>query len=136
VLTISDLSGIVGTSQAVSITGMKAYKSYLLHVKIYGYQPGDLNENLTWMSMSAAAINGAPLLTTQYVVAHGYSYRSGAGRYENSLDINLTLDGSAVTTDFGVTMTIVVGRSTLSGLLMKLEGSYVAEEVQSISSSF
>jgi hypothetical protein len=115
---------------------MKANKSYVIHAKIFAYQPNDANENLTWMSMSAAGINGSPVVTSQYVMAHGYSYRSGAGRYENSLDIDLTLDGSAVTTDFGVTLTIIVGRSTAAGLLMKLEGSYVAEEVQSISSTF
>jgi hypothetical protein len=115
---------------------MKANKSYVMHVKIFAYQPNDANENLTWMSLSAAGINGTPVVTSQYVIAHGYSYRSGAGRYENSLDIDLTLDGSAVATDFGVTLTIIVGRSTASGLLMKLEGSFVAEEVQSISSSF
>jgi hypothetical protein len=115
---------------------MKASKSYVIHVKIFGYQPNDANENLTWMSMSAAGINGSPTVTSQYVMAHGYSYRSGVGRYENSLAIDLTLDGSSVATDFGVTMTIIVGRSTAAGLLMKLEGSYVAEEVQSISTSF
>jgi hypothetical protein len=115
---------------------MKASKNYLFHVKIFAYQPNDPNENLTWMSVSAAGINGSPLVTTQYVLSHGYSYRTGVGRFENSASIEIALDGSGVTTDFGVTLTLTVGRNTAGSALVKLEGSYLAEEVQSISSTF
>ena len=135
-LTIGDLSGITGTSQAVSINGFKAGKSYLVHAKVFTYQPNDVNENFTWMSMSSAGVNGSPTVTTQYLLSHGYSYRSGAGRFENSISIDITLDGSAVETDYGVTMTFVVGRNTSGTLLVKLEGSFMAEEVQSVSTSF
>jgi hypothetical protein len=130
------LSGSSGTSQAVSINGFKANKSYLVHVKVFTYQPNDPGENFTWLSMSAGAINGSPALTTQYLVSHGYSYRTGTGRYENSYDIDLTLDGTGVITDYGVTMTFVCGRNTTGSLLMKLEGAFIAEEVQSVSGTF
>ena len=135
-LTIGDLSGVTGTSQAVSINGFKAGKSYLVHAKVFTYQPNDVNENFTWMSMSSAGVTGSPVVTTQYLLSHGYSYRSGAGRFENSISIDITLDGSAVATDYGVTMTFVVGRNTSGTLLVKLEGSFMAEEVQSVSTSF
>jgi hypothetical protein len=135
-LTFGDLSGVTGTSQAVSITGFKANKSYLVHAKVFTYQPNDPGENLTWLSMSSAGITGSPTVTTQYLLSHGYSYRSGAGRYENSFDIDITLEGSAVATDYGLTMTFVVGRNTSGTLLVKLEGSFMAEEVQSVSTSF
>jgi hypothetical protein len=130
------LSGVAGTSQAVSITGFKANKSYLVHAKVFTYQPNDPGENLTWLSMSSAGITGSPTVTTQYLLSHGYSYRSGAGRFENSYDIDITLEGSAVTTDYGLTMTFVVGRNTSGTLSVKLEGSFMAEEVQSVSTSF
>jgi hypothetical protein len=130
------LSGVSGTSQAVSINGFKANKSYLLHVKVFTYQPNDPGENFMWTSMSASGINGSPTVATQYLLSHGYSYRTGTGRYENSIDINITLDGGTVATDYGVTMTFVVGRNTSGTMLTKLEGSYIAEEVQTVSSTF
>jgi hypothetical protein len=130
------LSGVTGTSQAVSINGFKANKNYLVHAKVFTYQPNDAGEYFTWLSMSTSAINGSPVVTTQYLVSHGYSYRTGTGRFENSFDIDITLEGNGVPTDYGITMTFVVGRNTSGTLLVKLEGSFVAEEVQSISTSF
>ena len=120
----------------MSINGFKANKSYLVHAKVFTYQPNDPGENLTWLSMSSSGINGAPTVSTQYLLSHGYSYRSGTGRYENSFDIDITLEGSTVASDYGLTMTFVVGRNTSGTLLVKLEGSFMAEEVQSISTTF
>ena len=134
--TIGDLSGITGTSQSGSITGFKAGKSYVVRVKIMGYQPSDNSEYLVPMSVASSAISGTPVVTSRYLLSHSYSYRAGSIRYENSIDIDLTLDGSAVATDYGVTFTVTVGRNTSGTELVRFEASYVAIEVQTISSTF
>ena len=71
-----------------------------------------------------------------YVLAHSYSYRPGSIRYENSLLIDITLDGSSVATDYGVTFTVTAGRSTAGAELVRFEASYVALEVQSVGTTF
>jgi hypothetical protein len=134
--TISDLSGITGTAQAGSITGFKAGKNYVVRVKIMGYQPSDNSEYLVPMSLATSAISGSPAVTSRYLLSHSYSYRAGSIRYENSIDVDLTLDGSAVATDYGVTFTVTVGRNTSGAELVRFEASYVAIEVQAISTTF
>ena len=134
--TINDLSGGTGTSQAGSITGFKAGKNYVVRVKIFAYQPNDNSEYLLPLSVATSAISGTPNLTSKYLLSHSYSYRIGSIRYENSIDIDLTLDGSAVATDYGVTFTVTAGRGTAGTELVKFDGSFVAMEVQTISSTF
>jgi hypothetical protein len=112
---IPDLSGTPGTSQAGSISGFKAGKNYVVRVKIFAFQPSDSSEYLLPLSVSTSAISGTPTLTSKYLLSHSYSYRTGAIRYENSIDIDLTLDGTSVATDYGVTFTVTAGRNTSSG---------------------
>jgi hypothetical protein len=88
------------------------------------------------MSLSFAAINGSPALTSSYSTAQGSSYRTGATRYENSFSADVTLDGTGVDTDYGIRLTVIAGRSTASFELVKFVGSYVALQVDSITATF
>jgi hypothetical protein len=127
---------MAGTAQNGTIDGFKATKSYVVRVLIWTYQPNDLNENLMPLSITATGTNGTPTLVTKYVLSRSYSYRTGAIRYENSIQVDLVADGSASVTDFSIVLTITAGRSTASTALLRLEGSYTAVEVQSIASTF
>jgi hypothetical protein len=133
---MTDISGPTGTSGGGSITGFKAGKSYLLRVKIFAFQPSDNTEYFLPLGLTSSVINGAPVLTSKYLLSHSYSYRTGSVRYENSIDIDITLDGSAVSTDYGVTFTIVAGRSTSTTELVRLDATFVALEVQTVSTTF
>jgi hypothetical protein len=135
-LAIPDINGMAGTAQNGTIDGFKATKSYVVRVLIWTYQPNDLNENLMPLSITATGTNGTPTLVTKYVLSRSYSYRTGAIRYENSIQVDLVADGSASVTDFSIVLTITAGRSTASTALLRLEGSYTAVEVQSIASTF
>lgn len=133
---IGDISGTTGTSNTGSITGFKANKNYVVRVNIFAYQPSNSGNYYLPMSINFAAINGAPVLTSNYILAQGHSYRAGANRYENSFIADVVLDGSSVVTDYGFTMTVTAGRPT-SGLdLVKFSGSFVALEVQDVGDAF
>jgi hypothetical protein len=134
--TIGDISGAIGTSNFGSVTGFKANKSYVVHIKIYAYQPDDSGNYFLPMSLSFAAINGTPAVTSNYSTAQGSSYRTGSTRYENSFSAEVTLDGTGVDTDYGIRLTVIAGRSTASFELVKFVGSYVALQVDSITATF
>ena len=134
--TIGDISGGIGTSNFGSFAGFKANKSYVVHIKIYAYQPDDSGNYFLPMSLSIAAINGSPAVTSSYTTAQGSSYRTGATRYENSFSADVTLDGTGVDTDYGIRLTVIAGRSTTSFELVKFVGSYVALQVDSITATF
>jgi hypothetical protein len=88
------------------------------------------------MSLSFTAINGAPVVTANYSLAQGHSYRSGSTRYENSFIADVVLDGRSVATDYGLTLTVTAGRST-SGLdLVRFVGTFVALEVATVGDAF
>ena len=133
---IGDISGNAGTSNTGSITGFKANKSYVLRVNIIGYQPSDSSEYILPMSLSFTAINGAPVVVSSYSLVHGHSYRAGAIRYENSFIADVTLDGTSVVTDYGLTLTVIAGRATNSNQLVRFISSYVALQVDAVVSAF
>jgi Collagen triple helix repeat (20 copies) len=133
---IGDISGNIGTSNTGSITGFKANKSYVLRLTIVGYQPSDSSEYLLPMSLSFTPINGAPVVVSSYSLVHGYSYRAGAIRYENSFIADVTLDGTGVVTDYGLTLTVIAGRATNSNQLVRFISSYVALQVDAVASTF
>lgn len=133
---IGDISGNAGTSNTGSITGFKANKSYVLRLNIVGFQPSDSSEYILPMSLSFTAINGAPVVVSSYVLVHGHSYRAGAIRYENSFIADVTLDGTGVATDYGLTLTVIAGRATNSNQLVRFISSYVALQVDTVASTF
>jgi hypothetical protein len=126
----------VGTSNTGSISGFKANKKYVVRFNVYGYQPSNSSNFYLPMSLTFTATGGAPAVTSNYSLAQGHSYRSGANRYENSFVADVVLDGSAVATDYGLTLTITAGRST-SGLdLVRFVGSFVALQVETVGDTF
>ena len=133
---IGDISGNSGTSNTGSVTGFKANKSYVVRFNIVGFQPSNSSEYLLPMSLSFAAINGAPVISTSYSILHGYSYRTGAIRYENSFVAEVTLDGTGVVTDYGLTLTVIAGRATNTTDLVRFASSYVALQVDSVATTF
>jgi hypothetical protein len=133
---IGDISGNAGTSNTGSITGFKANKSYVLRLNIVGFQPNDSSEYILPMSLTFTAINGAPVVVSSYSLVHGHSYRAGAIRYENSMIAEVTLDGTGVATDYGLTLTVIAGRATNSNQLVRFLGSYVALQVDAVASTF
>jgi hypothetical protein len=133
---IGDISGNAGTSNTGSITGFKANKSYVLRLNIIGYQPSDSSEYILPMSLSFTAINGAPVVVSSYSLVHGHSYRAGTIRYENSFIADVTLDGTGVVTDYGLTLTVIAGRATNSNQLVRFISSYVALQVDAVVSAF
>jgi hypothetical protein len=135
-ITIGDISGGVGTSNTGSISGFKANKKYVVRFNIYGFQPSNSSNFYLPMSLTFTATGGAPAITANYSLAQGHSYRSGANRYENSFVADVVLDGSAVATDYGITLSVTAGRST-SGLdLVRFVGSYVALQVETVGDTF
>jgi len=133
---IGDISGNAGTSNTGSITGFKANKSYVLRLNIVGFQPNDSSEYILPMSLTFTAINGAPVVVSSYSLVHGHSYRAGAIRYENSMIAEVTLDGTGVATDYGLTLTVIAGRATNSNQLVRFISSYVALQVDAVVSAF
>ena len=133
---IGDISGNAGTSNTGSVTGFKANKSYVVRFNIVGFQPSNSSEYLLPMSLSFAAINGEPVISTSYSILHGYSYRSGSIRYENSFIADVTLDGTGVLTDYGLTLTVISARATNTTDLVRFISSYVALQVDSVGSAF
>ena len=134
--TIGDINGIIGASNTGSVTGFKATKCYVVRFNIYAYQPSDSSNYFLPMSLSFTATGGSPNVTANYSLAQGHSYRAGSTRYENSFIADVVLDGSAVVTDFGLTLTVVAGRSTATVELVKFVGSFIAMEVDTATVTF
>ena len=134
--TIGDINGIIGASNTGSVTGFKATKCYVVRFNIYAYQPSDSSNYFLPMSLSFTATGGSPNVTANYSLAQGHSYRAGSTRYENSFIADVVLDGSAVVTDFGLTLTVVAGRSTATIELVKFVGSFIAMEVDTATVTF
>ncbi len=135
-INIGDISGAIGTSNTGSISGFKAGKKYVVRFNIYGYQPSNSSNFYLPMSLIVSGTGGAPTITSNYSLAQGHSYRSGSNRYENSFIVDVVLDGGAVATDYGLTLTVTAGRST-SGLdLVRFVGSYVALQVETVGDAF
>jgi hypothetical protein len=127
---------MAGTGQQGAVDGFKATKSYYVRALIWTYQPNDSNDNLMPLSLTATGTNGTPVLVTKYVLSRAYSYRTSAFRYENSIQVDLVVDGSSSVTDYSIVFSVIAGRSTVSTSLLRLEGSFTAIEIQSATATF
>jgi hypothetical protein len=130
-LIFGDLSANAGSGQSIQLGGFKSRTSYLVHIKIYMYQPNDATEYYLPISFSANSDTGTPIAYSSYVVAHGYSYRSGTNRFENSIDAEVVLDGSAMNLDYEIALWVRSGRSTSGAQLVRINGNFTAIEVGS-----
>ena len=129
-LTFNDLSGSAGSGENVQVTGFESGKSYLVRVHIFTYQPNDSTEYFLPLSLSVTSTTSGVIAQTSYVLAHGYSYRSGSNRYENSIAAEIVLDGSSANVSYGITILVASGRVTSGTELVKISGSFTAQEVQ------
>jgi hypothetical protein len=130
-LIFGDLSANAGSGQSIQLSGFKARTSYLVHIKIYMYQPNDATEYYLPISFSATSDTGTVVAQSSYVVAHGYSYRSGTNRFENSIDAEVVLDGSGMNLDYEIGLWVNSGRSTSGAQLVRIRGTFTAIEVGS-----
>ena len=117
-LIFSNISGSVGSSSAATLTGLKAGKSYLIRLLVHTYHPSDrfLNSGMI-LNLTVVATNGSPVITKQYIPAFANTYRNGSEGYEWSLDGQLIINGSLVPEDFGLTVTVTAGKSTVVAAL-------------------
>ena len=129
-LTFNDLSGSGGSGQSIQINAFKASKSYLVRIKIFTYQPNFLALNFLPLTLEVSSSVSGVVAQSSFLLVHGYSSRSGVGRYENSIDAEVVLDGSSTNVAYGITVMVVSERSTTGTGLLKIEGTFTAEEVQ------
>ena len=117
-LIFSNISGSVGSSSAATLTGLKAGKSYLIRLLVHTYHPSDrfFNSGMI-LNLTVVATNGSPAITKQYIPAFANTYRNGSEGYEWSLDGQLIINGSLVPDDFGLTVTVTAGKSTVVAAL-------------------
>lgn len=129
-LTFNDLSGSAGSGENVQVSGFEAGKKYLVRLHIYTYQPNDSTEYFLPLSLSITSTTTGVIAQTSYILAHGYSYRSGSNRWENSIAAEIVLDGSSSNVSYGITILVAAGRLTTGIELVKISGSFTAQEVQ------
>jgi hypothetical protein len=129
-LTFADLSGSSGSGQSVQLNAFKANKNYLVKIKIYTYQPNDSTEYFLPLTLEVSSSATGVVAQTSFLLQHGYSARDGINRYENSIDAEVVLDGHLINVAYGITVLIKAGRSTSGTELVKISGSFTAQEVQ------
>ena len=112
-LIFSNISGSVGSSSTSNLDGLKAGKSYLIRLLIYTHHPDDRSFDLAMpLNLTTVATSGSPAITKQYVATSAYSYRNGIEGFEWSIDAQLIIDGSLVSSDYGISISIFAGKST------------------------
>jgi hypothetical protein len=130
-LTFNDLSGSAGSGQSYLLSAFEAGKSYLVRIRVISHQPNDLTEYFLPFSLTVTGTLPGVLVHSSYSLIHGYSYRSGSSRFENSIEAEIILDGSSTNVAYGINLLITAGRLTSGSELVKFEGSFTAQEVQS-----
>jgi hypothetical protein len=117
-LTFTNIIGAVGSSSTSNLDGLKAGKSYLIRFLIYTYHPANRYFDLKMpLNFSSAPTSGSPVITKHFVSASSNSYRNGVEGFEWSLSAEVILDGSLVTSDYGISVTVTAGKSTSSEAL-------------------
>jgi hypothetical protein len=131
-LSFPDISGSVGTSQSVVMTGFKAGKSYLVNIAIVTYQPTRNMDNSFPMGLAVTNNLGSATIWFSYQSSKGISYRSGASssRYEYITMAQITLDG-ITSVDYSINLQLSIGFDTTVHLA-RSDASYVATLVGSI----
>jgi hypothetical protein len=125
------ISGVAGSSAVSNQFGtFVAGRSYVLDVLIYATNT-DIPEYP--LKVAFAASNGSPTITTKYIVADGYSYRSSASKTEYSIYAKVIIDGTSVANNFGLNATVTCGAPTSAeSAKLTVNGDYVASLVGSI----
>ncbi len=125
------INGVAGSSAASSQFGnFLAGKSYALDVLIYATNSSVPPYSL---KLDFSASGGSPTITTKYIVTDGYSYRNSVSVPEYSIYAKVIIDGSSVTTNFGLSATVTCGASTsTNSAKLTVNGDYFAQLVGSI----
>ena len=114
-LTFENITGSAGSSSTSNLNSLMAGKSYLVRLMIYTYHPANRFFDLKMpLDLSTASTSGSPIITKQFVTAASNSYRNGVEGFEWSLSAEITIDGSLVTSDYGLAVTVTAGKSTTS----------------------
>ena len=131
-LIFSNISGAIGSSSTSTLSGLKAGKSYVIRFLIHTYYPSDrFLSTAMILNLTAVATSGSPVITKQYIQASGNTYRNGAEGYEWSLDGQLVVNGALVPDDFGLTITVTAGKSTVATAL-KIECNFTSTLVGAV----
>ena len=131
-LTFSSLiNGVIGSSAVSSQFGnFLAGKSYALDVLIYASNSSVPPYSL---KVAFAASGASPTITSKYIVTDGYSYRSSASVPEYSIYAKVIIDGTSVTSNFGLSATVTCGEPTsTNSSKLTVNGDYFAQIVGSI----
>jgi hypothetical protein len=131
-LILNDLNGSAGSGQSYLLSAFEAGKSYLVNIRLISHQPNDLTEYFLPFSLTVTGTLPSVLVHSSYSLIHGYSYRSGSSRFENSIEAEIVLDGSSTNVAYGINLLITAGRLSSGSELVKFEGSFTAQEVQSM----
>jgi len=125
------INGVAGSSAVSSQFGtFVAGRSYVLDVLIYATN-ADVPPYSLKVAFAASA--GSPVITTKYIVADGYSYRSSASKTEYSIYAKVIIDGTSVANNFGLTATVTCGEPTsTNSAKLTVSGDYVVNLVGSI----
>jgi len=125
------INGDAGSSAVTSQFGtFVAGRSYVLDVLIYATN-ADVPPYSLKVAFAASA--GSPVITTKYIVADGYSYRSSASKTEYSIYAKVIIDGTSVANNFGLTATVTCGEPTrTNSAKLTVSGDYVVNLVGSI----
>lgn len=122
------INGVAGSSTVSSQFGtFVAGRSYVIDVLIYA-----TNADVPPYSLKVAfaSSSGSPTITTKYIVADGYSYRSSASKTEYSIYAKVIIDGTSVANNFGLTATVTCGEPTSTNpAKLTVNGDYFANLV-------
>ena len=131
-MTISDISGGVGTSQTATLSGFRAGSSYLVDVAIVVYQPTRNVDTLMPLGLSISNNVGTATIWYNYQTVKGRSYRSGvtSERYEYTVFAQIVLDGSS-SVDYSLNFQLSVGIDTTT-YLARSDVSFTATLVGSV----
>lgn len=125
------INGVAGSSAVTNQFGtFLAGQSYVLDVLIYA-----TNADVPPYSLKVAfaASSGSPTISTRYIVADGYSYRSSASKAEYSIYAKVIIDGTSVANNFALIATVTCGEPTsTNSAKLTVNGDYVAHLVGSI----
>jgi hypothetical protein len=125
------LSGNVGsTSVSSAFASLAPSKKYVLDVLIYATNS---DTDVYPLKVSFAASTGTPTITTKYIVMRGSSYRTSSSRTEYSIYAKVIVDGSAITSTYGLVATVTCGSTTsFDAARLTIAGDFVGQEVGSI----
>jgi hypothetical protein len=131
-LNFPNISGSVGSSSAATLSGLKAGKSYLIRFLIHTYHPSDRYFNSDMLlNLTVAATSGSPVITKQYITSFSNTYRNETEGFEWSLDGQLIVNGALVPDDFGLTISIKAGKSTV-GSALKIDCDFTSTLVGAV----